>query len=73
MNTLSELISSIGTRKVAKAAGVTDAAVCKWKTMNSLPVRPGALQKRADRYQKIIADLAGISVDEVKKYKTGIN
>lgn len=66
MNSFSELLSSLGTRNVAKAVGVTDAAVSKWKSQGRLPVRAGALQMRTASYEKKIAKLAGISVGDLR-------
>ena len=66
MNSFSELLNNLGTRNVAKAVGVTDAAVSKWKSQGRLPVRAGALQMRTAGYEKKIAKLAGISVGELR-------
>ena len=66
MNAFSELLDTLGTRKVARATGVTDAAVCKWKSLGRLPTRSGALQKRTAAYEQAIAELAGITVVQLR-------
>ena len=48
-------INEIGTRKVADACGVTDAAVSTWKR-KGMPTRK-ELQKRVTRYKRIINQL----------------
>ena len=73
MNSFSELLNRLGTRKVAQAVGVTDAAVSKWKSQGRLPVREGALQMRTAGYEKKIAKLAGISVGELRKQMKSSN
>lgn len=66
MNSFSQLLNTLGTRRVARATGVTDAAVCKWKSLGRLPTRPGALQKRTAAYEQAIAQMAGITVTQLR-------
>lgn len=67
MKTFSELLSELGTRNVAKATGVTDAAVSKWKSAGRLPVRAGVIKNRAAAYEDLIARLAEISVQQIRE------
>lgn len=54
-NDIIRKINECGTRKVADACGVTDAAVSTWKR-KGLPIRK-ELQKRTKRYERIINQL----------------
>lgn len=67
MKTFSALLSELGTRNVAKATGVTDAAVSKWKSAGRLPVRQGVITSRTEAYENLIARLAEISVQSLRE------
>ncbi|WP_414501689.1 hypothetical protein [Zymobacter sp. IVIA_5232.4 C2] len=65
---LSQLISELGTAKVARQLGVSKAAVSTWKRNNSLPTtRQGALLIRTEKYEAELAKMAGISIDELRQ------
>ena len=65
---LSQLISELGTARIARQLGVSKAAVSTWKRNNTLPVtRQGALLIRTERYEKELAQMAGISVEDLRQ------
>ena len=63
---LKDLIEQHGTRRIARAAGVSPPTVTFWKTYG-LPRRVGQSQGRRAHYEKAIARVAGMSVTELRK------
>lgn len=63
---LKEIIESIGTRKLARAAGVSAPTVTFWKAYG-LPRRVGQSQGRRSHYEKVIAREAGMPVAELRR------
>lgn len=65
-NMLKDIIESIGTRKLARACGVSAPTVTFWKCYG-LPRRVGRSQGRRAHYEKAIAREAGIPVKELRR------
>lgn len=64
---LADIITELGTVRVAKACGVTKGCVSQWKRAGRLPGRGNRPDYRGDRYEKRIAKLAGLTVAELRE------
>lgn len=62
---ISNIINSIGVRRLARECGVDPAAVMKWKR-RGLPSRAGTAKDRA-RYERAMARLTGMKVRELRE------
>lgn len=68
MNRLSDIITQLGVRRVARECGVTSPTVCAWKEYG-LPRRSGeSMDKRRAHYERVIARMAGMKVGELREW-----
>lgn len=65
---LKNVIEALGTCKVADACGVTPGCVSHWKRNGHLPGRGTKVDRRGDMYERRIADLAGITLADLREW-----
>jgi hypothetical protein len=64
---LRDVIEELGTVRIAEACGVTPGCVSHWKRNGYLPGRNGRPDRRGEHYERSIAQLAGLSVDQLRQ------
>lgn len=65
---LSDVINTLGGSRVAEACGVTKGCVSIWKRKGHLPRRGGRPDARAAVYERRIAELAEITVEDLRAW-----